>query len=60
MGKLSILTAAEKNMGKIVLHGRKPPENLEMLNMPMPTVVWSGKDAYLRVKVMQMNYKMII
>lgn len=59
MGKLYILTAAEKSMGEIVLHGRKPPENLQMLYTPMPTVLWSGNDAYLRVKGQQMNYKMI-
>lgn len=47
-------------MGEVILHGRKPPENLHMLNMTMPTVLWSGKDAYLRVKGLQMNYKMIL
>lgn len=60
MRKLSILTAVEKTTGEVILHGRKPPENLRMLNMTMPTVLWSGKDAYLRVKGLQMNYKMII
>ena len=54
------MTAAEKGMGEVVLHGRKPPENLQMLNMPMPTVLSSIKDAYLRVKGLHMNYNMIM
>lgn len=47
-------------MGEVILYGRKPEENLHMLNMTMPTVLWSEKDAYIRVKGLQMNYKMII
>lgn len=60
MEKLSILTAAEKSMGEVVFHGRKPSENLQMLSMSILTALSSGKVAYLSVKWLQMNYKMII
>lgn len=46
-------------MDKVILHWEKPPENLKMLNMPMFIVLCSGEIAYLRVKGLQMNYKMI-
>lgn len=59
MEKLFILTAAEKSVGEVVFHGRKPLENLQMLSVPILTVFSSGKDAYLSVKWLQMNYKMI-
>lgn len=44
--KLSVLTMKDKIV-EFVLHERKPAENLEMLKMPLPTMLWRGKDAHL-------------